>query len=226
MKTLLQRLPPLLALAALFVLPGAATASEQQALIDKAISAVAEIKTDPHFANFSDLLARAKGVVIVPERIKAGFILGGEGGRGVLLAREPQTGTWGYPAFYTLASGSVGLQFGAQISQAVFLVMTDGGLDKLISGKVTLGGDANIAAGPFGTGVEAGTTLNGGLDFYAFARAKGAFFGASVEGGALLPNDAWNAAYYGAEVTPADIVVERKVVNPGADTLRGELGRP
>ncbi|MFQ5958087.1 MAG: lipid-binding SYLF domain-containing protein [Alphaproteobacteria bacterium] len=225
MKAISRRLPPIVALAALLMLAGTpATASEQQTLVDKARLAVEEIKADSNFSNFPGLLARAKGVIVVPELVKAGFFLGGEGGRGVLLARGPETEAWGYPAFYTLGSGSIGLQFGAQMSQVMFLVVTDGGLEKLISGSVTLGGDANVAVGPVGSGIEAGTTLNVDVDFYAFARTKGAFFGVSLEGAALVPNDEWNTAYYGAAVTPADIVVERKVTNPGADTLRGALG--
>ncbi|MFQ5783686.1 MAG: lipid-binding SYLF domain-containing protein [Alphaproteobacteria bacterium] len=225
MRTITGWFSAAFALAALALFPDATlAASAEQNIIDRADIVVREIKADPHFDDFAKLLAEAKGVLVIPDRFKVGFILGGEGGAGVLMARDPDNGSWSPPAFYFIGSAGIGLQAGAQVSQVVLLVMSDGALDKLMTQNVTLGADANIAIGPVGTGVEAGTALSTNVDFYSFARAKGLFFGISLEGAVLMSDDKANAAYYGAPASPATIVLERRVSNPGADALRGELG--
>ena len=214
-----------LALVALIAASSApALASGEQVLVDKARIAVEELRGDARFGSFPKYLARAKAVLLVPELVKAGFIFGGEGGSGVLVVRDPQSGAWSDPAFYTMASASVGLQIGVQVSNAVFLVMTDGGLEKLMSDKLTLGADASVAAGPVGLGVEAGTTLNIEADIYAFARSKGLFGGVSFEGAVLVPDRDANTAYYGRAVSSRGIVLRHEVANPGADGLRAALG--
>jgi lipid-binding SYLF domain-containing protein len=201
----------------------APTASgEQQILVDRARSTVESLKVDPNFSNFNSLLRRSKAVIVVPQLVKAGFILGGQGGSGVLLARNAQ-GHWSSPAFYTLGSASIGLQIGAEVSEIVLLVMNNRALDKLLANRVTLGGDVSIAAGPVGGTLEAGTTTNAGADIYSFARNKGLFGGLTLEGGLLVPSQDSNKAYYGAGATTRGIVIDQTFANPGADQLRGSL---
>ncbi len=214
------------ALMAAFLAAPPARASEQQNIVDQARIAFDEVRRDENFTSFATYFARAKAVLIMPNLVKGGFILGGEGGRGVLLARTPETGAWSYPAFYLMGSASIGLQIGAQVSQVVFLIMTDGGLEKLLSGSVTLGVDANVAAGPVGAGIEAGSTPNIDVDFLSFARTKGAFIGVSFEGAVLKPDDAWTAAYYGKPLTAAAVVAEHRAGNAGAEALRQLLAAP
>ncbi len=225
MKAMLHRLPARLVLAGLIGWMSApAFAASEQALIDQARLVVNELKGNPHFDAFRELLGQSKAVVVVPELVKAGFIFGGEIGTGVLLARDPATGEWSYPAFYTMTSGSFGLQIGVQVSKVILLVMTDGGLDKLMSANVTLGADANIAAGPIGAGVQADTTLNVDVDIYSFATSKGLFGGISLEGGVLVADDDAGEAYYNKPLTARGIVILRQASNPGADDLRAALG--
>lgn len=202
--------------------PAAASSAEQQ-LIDQARIAVEQLRADPNLASFPGLLKRAKAVVVVPELVKAGFIIGGEGGSGMLLVRDSETGEWGYPAFYTMAAASIGLQFGAQVSKVMFLVMTDGGLEAMMSDKLTLGADVSIAAGPVGAGIEVGTTLNIDADIYSFSHTKGLFGGVSFEGAVLVPDDDANEAYYGKPITARGIVILREVKNANADGLRAAL---
>ncbi len=223
MKTIVSRAAAGLALAAMVAVSGAHAAEQQQRLVDKARITVEELRADPNFRNLPGYLARAKAVVVMPELVKAGFIFGGEAGVGVLLARDAKSGEWSYPAFYTMAAASFGLQIGAQVSKVVLVVMTDGGLDKLMSDKLTLGADVSVAAGPVGGGVEAATTLNVDADIYSFARAKGLFGGVSFEGSVLVPSEESNTSYYGRPATPRSIVLERAVQNPGADGLRAAL---
>jgi lipid-binding SYLF domain-containing protein len=169
---------------------------------------------------FREQVRKAKAVLIVPRLIKAGFIIGGSGGSGTLLALDDKTGTWSYPAFYTMGSGSFGLQIGGAADQVVLLVMTKKGLDSLLSSSFKLGADASVAAGPTGQGKAAATA-----DILAYARSKGAFGGLTVEGSVIKIRDEWNKTYYGQTVRPLDILVLHKVVNTQADPLRQAVGK-
>ncbi len=226
-NSITRRLPAWIVLWALVVGWGApAAASEEQRLIDKAKMTVEELRGEDKFANLKPYFAQAKGVVVVPEMVKAGFIVGGEIGDGVLLVRDAESGEWSSPAFYTLAAASIGLQIGAQVSQVMLLIMTDGGLEKIMANKMTLGADVSIALGTVGGGVEAGTTLNVEADIYSFSYAKGLFGGISFEGGVLTPDEEAAEVYYGKAVSSRAIVIHREVTNPGADGIRAALAKP
>jgi len=202
--------------------PATAQKAEQE-IVDKARIAVDSLRRDSDHPSLNPTLAKAKAVLIIPSLLKAGFILGGEGGSGVLLARTADGG-WSGPAFYTLASGSVGLQIGAQDAEVIFLVMTDKGLKQVIQSQFKLGADASVAVGPKGAGVEAATTLAMGADIYSFARARGAFAGGSFEGSYIAAREEWNKAYHGQALSVEDIVLHNKAPNPGADALKQALG--
>ncbi len=225
MRKRLRWLSAWIALAVMVGFGAPAFATEEQTRIDKARLAIDALRADTKFEAFPKLLVEAKAVLIVPELFKIGFIFGGEGGSGVLLVRDAKSGHWSHPAFYTMASGSIGLQIGAQVAEVAFVIMTDGGLEKLMSGKLTLGADVSLAAGPVGAGVEAGTTLNVEADIYAFAHAKGAFGGISFEGALIVQDDDANEAYYGKAVSTRAIVLYGEVRNPDADALRAALGK-
>lgn len=209
--------------ASLSILPQSAQAEiKGNELVDEARFSLERLTKDPNMAEFHAKLAQARGVLIIPELIKAGFILGGEGGSGVLLVRGAD-GTWSAPAFYTLAAGSIGLQAGAQVSEVVFTVMTDSAIEALLNNEMKLGADASVAVGPFGAGIEASTTTNLGADIYAFSRAAGIFGGGSLEGAKIFSRQAWNDEYYGAVAPARAVVIERKFFNPQADKLRTAL---
>ena len=203
-----------------------AAASDEQRLIDKATLAVEELRGKNNFSNLKPYFAQAKAVIIIPELVKAGFIIGGEVGNGVLLVRDAESGEWSSPAFYTLVAASIGLQIGAQVSQVMLLIMTDGGLEKIMADKMTLGTDASIAVGTVGGGVEAATTLNVEADIYSFSHAKGLFGGISFEGAVLTPDEEAAESYYGKAVSSRAIVIHREVGNPGADGIRAALAKP
>ncbi len=225
MRTIPQRLSGWLAFAVLALgapAPAAASSAEQQ-LIDQARIAVEQVRADPNLPSFPALLSQAKAVLVVPELVKAGFIIGGEAGSGVLLVRGAEADDWSYPAFYTMAAGSIGFQIGAQVSKVMFLIMTDGGLEAVMSSNMTLGADASVAVGPVGAGIEAGTTFNAEADIYSFSLTKGLFGGLSFEGAVMVPDDEASEAYYGKSVTARSVVIHREVENPGADGLREAL---
>jgi len=200
----------------------AAALSDQQEIVDKARITFDKLITSPEFAELPNYVKRAKAIMIFPELVKGGFIIGGEGGSGVLVVRDPTRG-WSFPAFYTLAAGSLGLQIGGQVSEVVLTVMSDKAIDAVIDNQMKLGGDVSMAAGPLGKGVEASTTTNLEADVYSFAKTAGLFGGVSLEGAGILKRDSWNASYYGSGATPYAIVIERRFSNPNAQPLLDAL---
>ncbi len=188
--------------------------STQAALVDEATITFKSFLTDPNMTWFRKNLCSAKALLIIPQLLKGAFIFGAEGGTGVLVAKDDRTGQWSQPAFYTLAAASFGLQAGAESSSIILMIMTDKGMDALLSTSVKLGGDISVAAGPYGAGAKAAT-----VDVLAFAKAKGIFGGISVEGSVITPRDSYNIAYYQRNVRPVDIIIRRNVSNPHSKAL-------
>ncbi len=207
----------LLALAPALTL--AANRADAQLKVDKAEATFNRFVSDPDMTWFRNHVGDARGLLIVPEQVKGGFIIGGSGGSGVLLGRGVR-GDWSYPAFYSMGSASIGLQIGAQVSEVVLMIMTERGMDAMYSTEFKLGADASVAAGPVGAGASAATA-----DVLAFARSKGAFGGVSMEGSVIASQDEMNEAYYGRTARALDIVERRSVSNPGADGLRRAVAR-
>lgn len=212
----------LAALASLVVVSAPASAqTEQQDLVNSAETTFANFMGDPDMTWLQEHIGSAKAVLIAPQVVKAGFIFGGSGGRGVLFARNEQTGRWQGPAFYNLATASVGFQAGIAVSETVTLVMSEKGLNSLLATAVKLGGDASIAAGPVGAGANADITS----DFVAYSRSKGIYGGLNLDGTVISAADGWNQAYYGRAVLPTDIVLNATAHNPQADRLAAALSR-
>jgi len=199
---------------------GVAGVDNLQELVSDARSAVVDFTSDPAMDWFRDHVKNAKGVLIIPRLLKGGFIFGGSGGSGVLLARDPDTGAWSDPAFYTLGSVTVGPQIGGEAAQVMLLIMTQRGLDSMMATSVKLGADVEVAAGPVGVGTKAAT-----VDVLAFSRTKGLFGGATVEGAWIGEREGWNEEYYGRRVRPVEILLEHKVGNPQTQPLREALTR-
>jgi lipid-binding SYLF domain-containing protein len=188
---------------------------EAQTLVLKSQAVFKSFMNDPGMVWFHENVGAARGILIVPQMLRGGFIVGGSGGSGALLVRDRSSGSWSYPAFYTIGSLSLGLQIGADASELVLLIMTDRGLNAMLSTEIKAGADISIAAGPLGRNAKAQTA-----DVLAFGRAKGAFGGVSIEGAVIEPRDFWNSAYYGARISPLDILMRRTARNPQAEQLR------
>ena len=194
------------------------SAAEPDKLVADAQQTLRNFLRDPDQTWVQQNLDRAKAVLIAPQIVKAGFIFGGSGGRAVLVAKDGRT--WAGPAFYDLATASVGFQAGLEVSEAVILVMTDKGLNSLMSSSFKLGGDASVAAGPVGAGAKSTVTA----DLVAFTRAKGVYGGVNLDGTVVYANTRWNDAYYGAtNVLPPDIVIGRTVKSPKSARLLAEV---
>jgi lipid-binding SYLF domain-containing protein len=197
----------------------AQSASEENILVDKARYTLDNFLGDPDMQWFREHLKEARGILIVPQFIKGAFFVGGSGGSGVLVVRDEKTNEWSYPAFFTLGGASIGLQFGGQASEVVLLVMTQTGVDSLMSTTLKLGADATVAVGPIGRGIEGSTAPNMSADLLSFSKAKGLFAGISLEGAAVAARDALNTNYYQTPTKTIDILVRRSVSNSQADPL-------
>ena len=213
-------------LSALLVFVGVSTAalaqSEQQKLVDRADKTLSNFLRDPDMTWLQQNIGRAKAVMVAPEVVKAGFIFGGSGGRAVTLARDEKTGKWAGPAFYTLATASVGFQAGVSVSEVVTLVMTEKGLNSLLAPSVKLGGDASVAAGPIGAGAKSDVVA----DFVSFSRAKGLYGGLNLDGTVIAISNEWNEAYYNKKgILPPDILVRMTARNKGGDKLVTDITR-
>ena len=207
------------AVAASTFAPAAQAQSEQQKLVGQAQTTFSDFLRDPDMTWFNQNVGRAKGILISPEVLKAGFIFGGSGGRAVLIAKDKTTGKWVGPAFYALVTASVGFQAGIQVSEMITLVMTDKGMNHLLLPSFKVGPDASIAVGPVGAGAKSNLVA----DLIAFSRAKGVYGGLNLDGTVINTSDDWNEAYYGKKVGSPDILVRMNVHNKGADSLLADI---
>jgi len=221
MKMLMQRLcsGAMIAAAAIGFVANANAQGEQQVLVDQASTTLSNFMRDPEMKWLQQNIGRAKAVLISPEIVKAGFIVGGSGGRAVLVAKNG--GKWVGPAFYTLATASIGFQAGVAASEMVTLVMTDKGMNSMMASSFKFGGDASVAAGPVGAGAQSNVTA----DLIAFSRSKGVYGGLNLDGTVVSSNSDWDKAYYGKAVLPPDIVMKNAASNKGADKLLAEVTR-
>jgi len=191
---------------------------EAERLVSEARITLLNFTRDPNQTWIQQNLNRAKGVLIAPQIVRAGFIVGGSGGRAVLVASDGRT--WAGPAFYDLVTASVGFQAGVDVSEAVIVVMTEKALNSLLSTSFKIGGDASIAAGPVGAGAQSTVTA----DLVAFTRAKGLYGGVNLDGTVVNSNMRWNDAFYGrTNVLPTDILIRRSVTNPEAVPLLSDI---
>jgi lipid-binding SYLF domain-containing protein len=195
------------------------TAADAQEIVRRAGMTLDKFIADRDFPLFRDHLAKAKGVLIIPEVLKAGYVWGGSGGTGVLVIRDEKSNEWSQPAFYIVGSVSFGLQIGAENAEVVMLAMSRKAVDSLLASSFKLGGDISVAVGPTGAGMKKIVTA----DFISFTKAKGLYAGLSFEGSVIKTADDLNRVYYGKEVRPIQILVQKEVSSPYSEMLRKKL---
>ncbi|HXH65005.1 MAG TPA: lipid-binding SYLF domain-containing protein [Mariprofundaceae bacterium] len=194
--------------------------------VNVAAQVLKEIMDTPDKGIPSDLLRQAAAVAIFPDVIKAGFVIGGKYGRGVIIKHDPGANRWSAPAFYSIGAGSLGWQIGAESTDLVLVIRHQRGVDSLLKNEFTLGGDASVAAGPVGRTAEASTDVALKSEVLAYSRSRGLFAGISLEGAKINPLDDYNQAYYGRKLTSRQILMEHKVSAPAsARKLIEELER-
>ncbi len=197
----------------------AADREEAQAIVDKARLTFDDFMRDNHYTWFHDNLKNARGLLIFPQVLKGGFILGGSGGTGVLVVKDEKSCDWSNPVFYTIGSVTLGLQIGGQSAEVIMMAMSRKAIDSLYASSFKLGGDTSVALGPIGTGAKANITA----DFISFAKAEGLYAGINLEGSVVDVRDSLNSAYYGRYVTPTDVIVRNAVQNAGSVELLAAL---
>jgi SH3 domain-containing YSC84-like protein 1 len=165
-----------------------------------------EIMAAPDKGIPQDLLDKSEAIAIFPKVVKAAFIVGGQGGQGVVSRRIP--GGWSAPAFFNIAGGSFGAQIGGSETDYVMLIMNDKGLNGLLQDKFELGGEAEVAAGPVGRTASAATTPTLDAGILSYSRSKGAFAGIALKGGTISPDNKLNEAVYGK--TARDVLSARE----------------
>jgi SH3 domain-containing YSC84-like protein 1 len=181
----------------------------------KSAKVLREIMDTPDKEIPDELLGRAECVAVFPSVIKAGFIVGGRGGRGVASCRTPTGPTgWSAPAYFNLGGGSVGLQIGAESTDFVLLFMNRDGLNSLLSNKFTLGADASIAAGPVGRAAGAETDAVMKAQILSYSRSRGLFAGVELKGVVITPDEGDMRDVYGDGVTAKEVLRENKVTAP------------
>ncbi|MBV8860113.1 MAG: lipid-binding SYLF domain-containing protein [Acidobacteria bacterium] len=173
-----------------------------------------------------ELLDRAEAVAVFPGMLKAGFVVGGRGGSGIISRRV--TGGWSAPAFFKLAGASIGPQIGASRTDLILLFMNEDALKGLLEDKLEIGGEASAAAGPVGRTAAASTNVTLDAGILSYSRGKGLFVGLELKGAVINPDNNLNEALYGLkarQILTGTNKVNMADVLPGLITFPNTLAR-
>lgn len=189
--------------------------------IDDAVEVLDQTLSIPEKGIPPALLGNAEGIAIIPGVIKAGFILGGRYGKGILVVRQ-KDGSWSNPVFITIAGGSIGWQIGVESIDIILVFKNSRSVEGIMRGKFTLGADASVAAGPVGRQASASTDILLKSEIYSYSRSRGLFAGLALDGAGMQINHDANEAFYGTGYAlPADIIGNKKLkVPPVIDRLK------
>ena len=213
---------------ALLGAPAIAAADTEAERLAAGFVVLQEIMDAPDASAPEAILDRAAAIAVFPSTVRAGFIFGGQRGRGFIAARDPDTGAWSAPAFLTLTGGSIGLQVGAQQADVVLLIQNRRGLARLLGNQFKLGGDASAAVGPVGRSLEASTDLQMTAEILSYSRSRGVFAGVTLGGATLRADRDANERFYGVRLDSRQIVLEGHTgatLPEAADRLRRALDR-
>lgn len=171
---------------------------------DDAIRVLGEIMRSPDRRVPNQLLAKAEAIAVIPDVVKAGLVVGGRHGRGLISVRAAD-GNWSNPSFIKISGGSIGFQAGVQSTDVVLVFRSKRGVDSIVNGKFTLGADAAVAAGPVGRNAQASTDGQLKAEIYSYSRSRGLFAGVALDGSVLSIDHKGNQNIYGSKVTPRRI---------------------
>jgi lipid-binding SYLF domain-containing protein len=197
----------------------AADSDDARLIVEQSKITLERFMNDRNNLFLQNNLKKARGILIFPQVLRAGFFWGGGGGTGLLSVRDEKTGDWSQLAFYTIASVSFGFQIGAQAAEVVMLAMSQKAIDTLYASSLRLGGDISVAAGPYGAGINKNVVA----DFISFSTSKGLYAGLDMEGSGLAVRDDLNRAYYSREVRPVQILLKKEVSNTASSGLLAVL---
>ncbi|MEA3328789.1 MAG: lipid-binding SYLF domain-containing protein [Candidatus Omnitrophota bacterium] len=219
----------LVVISVLLVFPNEAFCSNREKLVtklDSSITVIDEMMQMPEGCIPTQMFSDCTGIAIFPTVLKGGFIWGGRYGQGVILHHDRKTGKWGPPAFFTVGGVSWGLQIGGQAIDLILVFSGEEAVDGLLRGKLSLGADAAVAAGPIGRDAEMSGDVMLKTGIFSYSRTKGLFAGVALKGAIITPNNDSNRIFYGKDVTPRDILLSGKVTPPAeAEKLMNLLGK-
>ncbi len=186
--------------------------------VEDAIRVLREMTAEADKSVPVGLVAESAGIAILPDVIKAAFIIGGRHGKGVLLVRR-ESGGWSDPVFIDIKAGSAGWQVGVQSTDLILVFKTPRSIENITKGKFTLGADVGIAAGPMGRSAEASTDSELKAEIYSYARSRGLYAGLSLQGASIQVDDKANGNFYGVRGIEAE-----RILGGGTLTAPGIAG--
>jgi lipid-binding SYLF domain-containing protein len=180
-------------------------ADDERQRAEKAAAVFAEIMKAPDYQIPKTLLEKARAIAVIPHVVKGAFIVGGKWGKG-LVAQRNNDGSWSAPSYIELSGASIGFQIGASATDYILVFTNSEGLEPLLNGKVKLGADASVAAGPVGRTASADTDITLNSAIYSYSRSKGVFAGVALDGAVVSTDDSANNAAYGGEYSAKAIL--------------------
>lgn len=192
--------------------PRAQQESDEARRLREAVTVFGEIMAAEDKSIPEAILEKVEAIAIFPSTVRAGFIVGGQRGRGVISARNE--GTWSAPAFLTLTGGSFGLQIGGQAADIILVINDRRGLENLVRNQFTLGADAAVAAGPVGRDAKAATDIQMRAQILSYSRARGVFAGVTINGSTIRQDVDANERFYGKRLETKQILFERATGSP------------
>ena len=195
------------ALAATQAPPALASAREEARLIE-ASGVLEELFAQRDTAIPEKLMARAYGIAVIPNVVKVAAVVGGRRGSGAMVVRDA-SGKFSDPIMISLTGGNVGWQIGVQSTDIVLVFTTAKGIEGIADGKLTLGADASVAAGPVGRAASASTDQNFTAEVYSYSRNRGLFAGIALDGSMLAIDSKSNKGLYGKSAPASDIMARR-----------------
>jgi lipid-binding SYLF domain-containing protein len=200
--------------------PMARAQTSQQVTVDGARKVLNDLRHDKAFGNAAQLIRQAKAVFIVPKLLKGGFIVGGEGGDGVMMVQRH--GSWSAPGFFAIGAGSFGLQAGLEQSEMIMLIMTQKGLDGVLRDNFKIGAQAGISVVTLGSGVEGAIGGASPPDVVVWSSSTGLYGGLTVDGSVIRAEPNQDSAFYGRPLSSRDVLFGT-IDSPRAAPLRREL---
>ncbi len=214
----MRRLSLVLLISASLLSTQAMAGPEEDQRARNAVRVLNDIQDIPEQGIPDKLLDEGRAIVVIPDTIKAGLVIGGRRGHGLMSVKNAD-GSWSNPVFMKLTGGSIGFQAGVQSSDVVLVFRNDRSLDNLVNGKFTLGADAGVAAGPVGRNAAAATDGQLKAEIWSWSRARGLFAGVALDGAVLQIDDKANLDAYGSNTTPRMVFEGRMGEAPSMDVV-------